>query len=163
MARALAAHPEDNVLASGSNDTTVLLWRFSTAELLRKLTGHTMPVHTLAFSRDWLLSGSDDRTVRVWAWKTGLCARVLDDFVRAPRFTSIVWQGSRMITLDADSLRGPATMRLWNTSSADPRTWSCVVSLEKVSSPLLDVVVLDDGRVVCVAPGSETTIAVWHV
>jgi WD40 repeat protein len=56
------------LLASGSADNTVRLWRVSDGALLRTLEGHTGSVASAAFSPDGrlLASGSIDGTVRLW-------------------------------------------------------------------------------------------------
>ena len=64
----VAFSPDGQILASGSYDNTVRLWRVSDGTLLRILVGHTNLVLSVAFSPDGqtLASGSWDRTVRLW-------------------------------------------------------------------------------------------------
>jgi WD40 repeat protein len=56
------------LLASGSADMTVRLWRVSDGTLLKVLYGHTYPVLSVAFSPEGTLlaSGSSDGTIRLW-------------------------------------------------------------------------------------------------
>lgn len=64
---------EDNILATGSYDTTIKLWDMETGEELRTLTGHTSGIRCLQFDDTKLISGSIDRTLKVWNWRTGEC------------------------------------------------------------------------------------------
>jgi WD40 repeat protein/uncharacterized caspase-like protein len=59
--------PDGQILASASDDNTVMLWR-KDGTLLSTLEGHTERVTSLAFSPDgqYLASASADRTVKIW-------------------------------------------------------------------------------------------------
>jgi WD40 repeat protein len=64
----VAFAPDGVALASGSDDTTIILWDLTTKHKIATLTGHTSNVHCLAFSPDGrtLASGGNDGTVRLW-------------------------------------------------------------------------------------------------
>ena len=63
----------DSLLATGSYDKSIILWKLTTGEYLRTLLGHTRRVKSLVFSNDGVLlaSGSDERTIIVWDVETG--------------------------------------------------------------------------------------------
>jgi WD40 repeat protein len=72
----VAFSPDGSLIASGSEDSTIKLWRVSDGALVRTLTGHTIGVYSVAFSPDGslLASGGRDRTIRVVAcvgWGVG--------------------------------------------------------------------------------------------
>ena len=81
------------VLASGSDDQTVLLWKINlhdpcdagTSSLkphapLKQLVGHTSNIRALVWSSELeslILSGSWDSSIRLWDAKTGVCQHVI--------------------------------------------------------------------------------------
>lgn len=64
---------EDNILMTGSYDSTVKIWDMESGEELRTLRGHTAGVRCLQFDDTKLITGSLDRSIRVWNWRTGEC------------------------------------------------------------------------------------------
>jgi WD40 repeat protein len=66
--RALAFHPESNILASSSEDRQIRLWDFDTGKCLDTLIAHQMAVWQIAFSPlgDLLASCSMDGMVKLW-------------------------------------------------------------------------------------------------
>jgi WD40 repeat protein/serine/threonine protein kinase len=72
--RSVAFSPDGKTMASGSNDTTIILWDISSRQPIGPpLTGHTDTVRSVAFSPDGqiLASGSFDGTIILWDTATG--------------------------------------------------------------------------------------------
>jgi WD40 repeat protein len=88
----VAFSAKGDLLASGSEDTTVKIWDVNTGNCLKTLLGHKDRVRSVAFSPDGreLASSGDDGTVRIWNLATGNCLAVLNghgDRVRAVAFS----------------------------------------------------------------------------
>lgn len=64
---------DDNILATGSYDSTIKIWDIKTGEELRTLKGHASGIRCLQFDDSKLISGSIDHSLKVWNWRTGDC------------------------------------------------------------------------------------------
>ena len=65
----VASSPNNKVLASGSDDKTIIIWDVTEGfSQMQKLEGHTSTVKSVAFSPDSkvLASASTDETIRIW-------------------------------------------------------------------------------------------------
>jgi WD40 repeat protein len=71
---------DGRLLASGSLDNTIKLWRVSDGASVRTLTGHMEDVLSVAFSPDGALlaSGGGDRTIRIWRVSDGALLQTYD-------------------------------------------------------------------------------------
>ncbi|MEQ1858747.1 MAG: WD40 repeat domain-containing protein [Chthoniobacteraceae bacterium] len=63
------------VIASGSDDQTVILWSVGSGSMLHLLRGHTGPVRAVAWSSLDLRLVSAANEIRLWDTKTGQCLR----------------------------------------------------------------------------------------
>lgn len=64
---------DDNILATGSYDSTIKIWNIDSGECIQTLRGHTSGIRAIQFDNNKLISGSLDQTLKVWNWRTGEC------------------------------------------------------------------------------------------
>ncbi|KAK4082504.1 hypothetical protein Purlil1_11279 [Purpureocillium lilacinum] len=112
----VAFSPDSALMASGSDDRTIRLWRADPGECLQTLEGHGDRVNSVVISPDSALvaSGSDDRTIRLWRADTGECLHTLEgqgasvESVAISPNSALVASGS-----------GDRTIRLWRTDTGE--------------------------------------------
>jgi F-box/WD-40 domain protein MET30 len=123
---------DDNILATGSYDSTIRIWDIDTGECIRILRGHTSGVRALQFDDTKLISGSMDHDVRVWNWRTGECMSVMhghDAGVIAVNF-----EGNILATGSVDK-----TVKIWNFKTQQKHTlrghkdWVNAIKLDAAS------------------------------
>jgi WD40 repeat protein len=76
--------PDGRLVAAGTSDGLVYIWKLNNGERRFILEGHADVVQDVAFSPNgrWLASGSDDGTVRLWDVQTGKLARLITGFTQ---------------------------------------------------------------------------------
>nr|POF07032.1 putative e3 ubiquitin ligase complex scf subunit sconb [Quercus suber] len=101
---------DDNVLISGSYDTTIKVWDVNTGDELRTLKGHTSGIRCLQFDDTKLMTGSLDHTLRLWNWRTGQCLRTFH--AHTDGILSLHFSGRYVASGSMDK-----TIRVWDSES----------------------------------------------
>ncbi|KAI7291254.1 WD40 repeat-like protein [Hortaea werneckii] len=102
---------DENVLITGSYDSTVKVWDIHTGEALRTLTGHTSGIRCLQFDDNKLMTGSLDSTLRLWNWRTGQCLRTFQ--AHSEGILTLHFNGPRFVATGSMD----KTIRVWDSEN----------------------------------------------
>ena len=120
------------LIVSGSDDRSVILWDANNGEELRKFKGHTEGVRGCCFSRDsrFIVSASQDKSLRVWDTNTGQLIQELsghNNFVKCCDMScdDVILSGSLDNSLKTWNLDGTCLRTFQGHSEF---VWSCQFS-----------------------------------
>jgi WD40 repeat protein len=102
--------PDGSMLASGSDDNRIRLWRTADYTLMNTLEGHTDFVNGIAFSPDGnlLVSGSHDKSLGIWDVKSGQLLKRLPGHEQVVLRVAVNPSGTVIASISWDG-----TVRLW--------------------------------------------------
>jgi WD40 repeat protein len=75
----LEISPNGKMMASGSDDKTIIIWDLATGKVLKTLQGHTWKITSVSWSIDgnYLLSTCNDGQTKIWDLAAGTCLKTL--------------------------------------------------------------------------------------
>lgn len=145
--RAISGH--NNILVSGSYDSTVRVWKISTGECIWRLVGHSQKVYSVVIDpkRNRCVSGSMDWKVKVWSLETGTCLWTLEGHSSLVGLLDLSYD--YLVSAAADS-----TLRVW-----DPDTGKCIHVLSSHTGAIT-CFQHDENKVIS---GSDGLLKMWDV
>jgi WD40 repeat protein len=148
----VAFSPFGLLLAAGSEDNGVWLWRTDSGTSLGRLEGHQGPVRAVAFSPDGelLASASNDRTVRLWRAAVRSSLLLLSGHLDGVRGVAFSPDGKTLASASADG-----TVRLWQVADG---TLARVLA----TKPAQAVAFSPDGQLLAVGL-ADGSIQLWRV
>ncbi len=151
----LAITPDGSLLATGSQDQTIRLWRLTDGVCVASLHGHEGAIDSLLVTTDGtlLVSGSSDASIRLWRLPRGECVGTLWGHESGVDSLVITPDGGLL----ASGSAGSSSVRLWSLPDGEWVSWLCEHE-EAVTS----LAVTPDGSLL--ASGSEDgTICLWRL
>lgn len=103
----MCVQADENLVISGSYDTSIRIWDPATGQEVRRLDGHTRGVNALQFDDTKLITGSMDKTLRIWNYRTGKCISTLRGHTEG--VLSLHFEDTILASGGADQ-----TIRVWN-------------------------------------------------
>jgi len=111
---ALAFSPDGTLLASGSEDTTIVFWEVETGEVKWPSIGHWASVTSLTFHPDGrsMLSGGEDNKIRTWRIPGGKSTAIFEGHLSGVNGVAFGWGPDMILSGGADG-----TVRVWETAN----------------------------------------------
>jgi F-box/WD-40 domain protein MET30 len=141
----------DNMLATGSYDSTIRIWDLETLEPIKTLTGHTRGVTSLQFDSGKLISASMDGTLRIWNYRLSQpeCVSILRGHTDGVLCLHL--DGKLLASGSADS-----TVRVWDYEKKECKVF-------RGHKDWVNAVrITGDGKWLF-SGSDDTTIKLWHI
>lgn len=139
----IAWSPNNNILATPSDENTIRLWDAKRGTFLRTLKGHLKAVLSVTWSPDGhnIASCSADQTIRIWETDTGQSIQTLKG--HSNRIRSITWSpdGQYLASGGDDE-----AINIW-----DVKTWKCLETFKHNSNQINSLVWSPDGEILASA------------
>lgn len=150
---AVCVAPNDQLVASGSQDRTIKVWKLPDLTPVHVFRGHKRGIWSVAFSPvdQALVSASGDKTVKLWNLKDGSCLRTFEGHISSVLRVNFLSAGAQVMSSGADGL-----MKLWNI-----RTAEAIATFDAHEDKVWALALGDDQGDIAASGGSDGSIAIW--
>ena len=125
--------PNNQWIATTSQDKTIKMWNASDGSFLFDLKGHKRSVWFCNFSQNEkaLVSGSGDMTVKIWSLSERTCTKTLEGHFQSILYVNFMNEGTQIVSSGSDGL-----IKIWDKQSGaelqtieahEGKIWSCCV------------------------------------
>ncbi|XP_063240647.1 transducin beta-like protein 3 [Bacillus rossius redtenbacheri] len=145
--------PNDQLLATASQDRTAKLWAAADLSLVGVLRGHRRGVWSARFSPvdKVLLTTSADCSARLWSIEDLACIKTLEGHESSVLRGEFVTRGMQLVTAAADGL-----VKAWSVKTSE-----CVCTLERHSDRVWALAVSGDGAALLTG-GADSLLVLWR-
>ena len=168
LVKTVAFNEEGDLLASGSYDTTIIIWDVSDprnpaprGKPLGGRGGHTSFVNSVAFTPDGsgLISAGDDRSLRLWNLENAAALPIVYDEYHSTPINSVAFSraGEKFASAGDDNL-----ILLWDWTSGDNPLGNEPTRLEGHTGYVRSIAFEEDGtRTILASTGFDDDIILW--
>ncbi|XP_028405987.1 transducin beta-like protein 3 [Dendronephthya gigantea] len=148
----ITVSPNDKLIASGSQDKTVKIWRRSDLTLLGTLRGHKRGVWCVQFSPidQCLASSSGDAMIRLWALSDFTCLKTLEGHSNSVLQIVFVSRGMQLMSSDSDGL-----IKLWTIKTSE-----CLKTLDEHNDKIWSLA-LSNSEERMLSGGVDSVLNIW--
>ncbi|KAL3791169.1 hypothetical protein ACHAWO_013600 [Cyclotella atomus] len=145
--------PNDSLIATGSQDKTVKLWRSTDLALQATLKGHKRGIWDCQFSKTdrVLATASGDRTIKLWSIADSSCVRTFQGHMAGVLRVRFLATGLQLLSCGSDGL-----MKLWTI-----RTNECESTIDAHDDKIWALDLSPCGTALF-SGGADSKIAVWR-
>lgn len=149
----IAVSPNDQLIASASQDKLIKLWDSKELQLLNTFKGHKRGIWSIEFSTidKCLVSSSSDKTIKIWSLNDYSCLKTFEGHTGSVLKVSFISKGMQLISTGSDGL-----VKLWTI-----KTNECVNTFEKHEDKIWALACKDDGDCI-VTGGADSLLSIWN-
>jgi WD40 repeat protein len=143
---------DGNIIVTGSNDNTAIIWDTKSNKVIHTLSGHTSWLNSVAISQDGskIVTGSGDNTAKIWDVNSGKVIRTLIGHSDHVYGVAISVDGNKIVTGSRDK-----TAKTW-----DANTGKVINTFKGHSSCVNSVAISQDGSKI-VTGSYDKTVKIW--
>jgi WD40 repeat protein len=149
---------KDDLLASGSKDTTAKVWNYTSGRLLKNLTHSKQVYGLISLNGENIASCSQDNQIRIWNTTSGQLLQMLVGHEASVLSMAFISRNNMLVSASWDK-----TIRMWNLS-----TGNCTRTLSdeyRVGIAECLLVLIEDGNSTrqLASGDKDFSIKIWHI